>query len=75
MKGEDLKEHIMRFNLEDVLISNLQDRVAHPAFLNELLSVRFKLSFAGSRVTFLAKALGRANTLFKPLICAGGNFI
>jgi len=41
-KGEDLKEYIMRFNGEVVLILDLQDGVAYAAFLNGLLLGRFK---------------------------------
>jgi len=41
-KDDDLKEYVMRFNREVVLIPKLQDGVAYTAFLNGLLLGRFK---------------------------------
>ena len=34
VRGEDLKDYVMRFNREAVLIPNLRDVVAYMAFLN-----------------------------------------
>jgi len=57
-KGEDLKEYVMRFIREAILIPELQDGVAYAAFLNGLLLGRFKFSLVKSKV--LAHALRRA---------------
>jgi len=59
-KGEDLKEYVMRFNREAILISDLQDGVAYAAFLNGLLPGRFKFFLVENKVTTLADALRRA---------------
>jgi len=66
-RGEDLKGYIRRFNHEAILIPDLQDGVAYAAFLNGLLPGRFKFSLAESRVTTVVEAMGRAQSLFKPL--------
>jgi len=50
----------MRFNLEAILILDLQDGVAYAAFLNGLLSGRFKFFLVKGKVTTLADALRRA---------------
>jgi len=50
----------MRFNLEVVLILDLQNGMTYMAFLNGLLPGRFKFSLAKTKVTTLAKALRRA---------------
>ena len=50
-KEEDLKEYVMRFNREAVLISNLQDGIAYTTFLNGLLLGIFKFFLVESKVT------------------------
>jgi len=59
-KGEDLKEYIMRFNWEAVLILDLPDGVAYAAFLNGLLLGRFKFSLVESKVITLVDSLRMA---------------
>jgi len=46
-KGEALKEYVMRFNREAILIPDLQDGVAYIAFFNALPPIRFKYSLTG----------------------------
>jgi len=58
-KGEDLKEYVMRFNREAVLILDLQNGVSCTAFLNGFLSGKFKFSFVESKITALADVLRR----------------
>jgi len=65
-RGEDLKGYVHRFNHEVILIPGLQDGVAYAAFLNGLLTGRFKFSLADSKVTTLVEALGRAQASFRP---------
>jgi len=60
MKGEDLKEYVLRFNHGTILIPDLQDGVPYIAFLNRLFPGQFKFSPAASKVTALADALRRA---------------
>jgi len=59
-KGGDLKEYVMRFNGEPVLISDLQDVVAYAIFLNGLLPGRFKFYLVENKVITLVDALRRA---------------
>jgi len=47
---EDLKEYMMRFNREAILIPDLQDRVAYATFLNELLPERFQFPLLKARL-------------------------
>jgi len=56
----DLKEYVMRFNREAILIPDLQDGVAYAAFLNGLLPGIFKFFLVESKVTTLVDALRRA---------------
>jgi len=75
-KGEDLKEYVMRFNREAVLIPALQDGVAYVAFLNGLLPERFKFSLIESKVTTLPNALRRAQDFIQTIeICVGDDFV
>ena len=74
-KGEDLKQYVMRFNREAVLILDLQDGVACTAFLNGLLPRRFKCSLVESKVTTLADVLRRARDFIQAIeICDGDDF-
>jgi len=69
-KEEDLKEYVMRFNREAILIPDLQDGVAYVAFLNGLLLRRFKFFLVQSKVTTLANALRRAQDFIQAIkIC------
>ena len=76
MKGEDLKEYVMRFKRETVLIPDLQDGIAYTTFLNGLLPGRFKFSLGESKVAILANALRRAQDFIQAMeICARDEFI
>jgi len=76
MKGEDLKEYVMRFKPEDILISDLQDEVAYAAFLNRVDPRRFKLSLVESKAITLIDALRRAQDFIQVIkICVGYDFI
>ena len=66
-----MKGYVHRFNHEAVPIPDLQDAVAHAAFLKGLLLGRFKLSLAESRVSIVIEALGRAQSFIQATeICA-----
>jgi len=60
VKGEDLKEYVMRFNREAVLILDLHDGVAYTVIFNGLLLRRFKFSVVSRKITTLIEALRRA---------------
>ena len=60
MKGEDLKEYVMRFNREAILILDLQDGTSYIAFLNGLVLGKFKVFLVESKVTTLVDTLRRA---------------
>jgi len=60
IKGENMKEYVMRLNREAILIPDLQDGVAYMTFLNGLLPRRLKFSLTESKVMILAEALRRA---------------
>jgi len=63
---------VRRFNHEDVLIPDLQDRITYIAFLNDILSSKFKFSLAESKVTNLADTLRKAQDFIGAIkICAG----
>jgi len=71
-RGKDLKEYVMRFNREVVLILDLQDGVAYAAFLGGLLSGRFTFSLVESKVITLVDALKRAQGFIQAIeICDG----
>jgi len=75
-KGEDLKEYMMRFNQEVVLIPGIQDGVAYAAFLNGLHPGRFKFSLIESKVTTLVGVLRRTQDFIQTIeICVGDDFI
>jgi len=75
-KGEDLKEYVMRFNREAILISDLQDDVAYAAFLNGLLLGRFKFSLVESKVTTLVDTLRRVQDFIQAIkICIRDDFV
>ena len=75
-RGEDLKEYMMRFNREVVIIPNLQLEVTYTAFLNGLLLRRFKCSLAESEVTLLVEALRRAQDFIQATkIYASDDFV
>jgi len=74
VKGVDLKEYVMRFNNEIVLILDLQ--VAYSAFLDRLLSRRFKFSLAESKVTTLENPLRSAQDFIQATrICTRDDFV
>ena len=66
-KEEDLKEYVMRFNREAILIPDLQDGVAYVAFLNGLLSGRFKFFLIERKVTTLVNVLRRAQDFIQAI--------
>ena len=75
-KGEDLKEYVMRFNREAVLILDLQDGVVYADFLYGLLLGRFKFSLAESKVTTLADALRMTQDFIQAIeIYIGDDFV
>jgi len=75
-KGNDLKEYVIRFNREAILILDLQDGIVYAAFLNGLLSGRFKFFLVESKVTTLANALRRAQDFIQVIkICVGDDFV
>ena len=75
-KGEDLKEYMMRFNQEVVLIPGIQDGVAYAAFLNELLSRRFNFSLVEGKVITLVDALRKTQDFIQAIeICDGDDFL
>jgi len=58
-EGKDLKDYVMKFNCETVLIPDLYDEVAYTAFLNGLLSIQFKFYLIESKATTLVDVLKR----------------
>jgi len=75
-KGEDLKDYVMRFNHEVVLIPDLHDEVEYTIFLNGLLPGMFKFSLAESKVATLAQGPRRAQDFIQAIeMCAGDDFI
>jgi len=75
-KGEDMKQYVMRFKWEVVLILNLQDRIAYTAFVNGLLPGRFKFFLFESKVTTSADVLRRAQDFIQAIeICGGDDFV
>jgi len=54
-----LKNYMIRFNWEAVVILDLQERVAYKTFPNELLLRRFKFFFAESKTTTLIETSKR----------------
>ena len=76
VNGEDLKEYVMRFNREAILIPDLQDGVAYAAFLNGLLLGRFKFSLVESKANTLADALRRVQDFIQAIeIYVGDDFV
>lgn len=55
-----MKEYVMRFNREAVLILDLHDGVAYTVIFNGLLLRRFKFSVVSRKITTLIEALRRA---------------
>jgi len=55
-----LKEYVMRFNHEAILILDLQDGTSYIAFLNGLVLGKFKVFLVESKVTTLVDTLRRA---------------
>ena len=54
------------------MIPDLQDRITYIAFLNDILSSKFKFSLAESKVTNLADTLRKAQDFIGAIkICAG----
>jgi len=76
IKGEDLKECVMRFNCEAVLILYLEDRIAYITFLNGLFPGQFKFFLAQSKVSTVADALRRAQYFTQAIeICTGDDSV